>query len=401
MKPRIFINMHYMEIGGAERALLGLLEAIDTERVDVDLFINQHTGAFMKLIPEKINLLPEIPAYSAIERPMRDIVREGHWLIAWRRWRARRRYRRYLRSLPPGEACRDGSAGHYWMSEVVRSLPSLRRLGTYDLAISFITPGYIVQQKVLARRKAEWIHTDYATVGMDVELTRPDWEANDRIVSISPDVTRSFLSLYPGLEDKIVEIENILSAERIRREADLLDVSAEMPAGPVRLLSVGRYCHAKNFESIPAILAGMVARGVDAVWYIIGYGDDSLLRRSIAEAGMEGRVVLLGRKDNPYPYIKACDIYIQPSRYEGKSVTVREAQILCRPVAITDYTTARSQVCDGKDGIVMPMDTDACAEALGTLAADSALRGRLSAYLSSHDYGNEAEINKLYALAGA
>lgn len=145
----------------------------------------------------------------------------------------------------------------------------------------------------------------------------------------------------------------------------------------------------------------MLARGVDVVWYIIGYGDDSLLRRSIAEAGMEGRVVLLGRKDNPYPYIKACDIYVQPSRYEGKSVTVREAQILCRPVAITDYATARSQVTDGTDGIVMPMDTDACAEALSTLAADSALRGRLSAYLSSHDYGNEAEINKLYALVGA
>ena len=58
MKPRIFINMHYMEIGGAERALLGLLNAIDTNKVDVDLFINQHTGEFMKLIPEKINLLP-------------------------------------------------------------------------------------------------------------------------------------------------------------------------------------------------------------------------------------------------------------------------------------------------------------------------------------------------------
>ena len=60
MKPRIFINMHYMEIGGAERALLGLLNAIDTNKVDVDLFINQHTGEFMKLIPKKINLLPEI-----------------------------------------------------------------------------------------------------------------------------------------------------------------------------------------------------------------------------------------------------------------------------------------------------------------------------------------------------
>ena len=47
MKPRIFINMHYMALGGAERALLGLLNALDPERVDVDLFLNQHTGEFM------------------------------------------------------------------------------------------------------------------------------------------------------------------------------------------------------------------------------------------------------------------------------------------------------------------------------------------------------------------
>ena len=54
-KPRVLINMHYMEIGGAERALLGLLDAIDTNKVSVDLFINQHTGEFMKYIPSKIN----------------------------------------------------------------------------------------------------------------------------------------------------------------------------------------------------------------------------------------------------------------------------------------------------------------------------------------------------------
>ena len=76
-KPRIFINMHYMELGGAERALLGLLNAFDTSRVDVDLFLNQHTGDFMPLIPNKINLLPERRGYNAIERPMTQILREG------------------------------------------------------------------------------------------------------------------------------------------------------------------------------------------------------------------------------------------------------------------------------------------------------------------------------------
>ena len=62
---------------------------------------------------------------------------------------------------------------------------------------------------------------------------------------------------------------------------------------------------------------------------------------------MEEHVLLLGKRTNPYPYIAACDIYAQPSRYEGKSVTVREAQMLCKPVAVTAYPTATSQVRDG------------------------------------------------------
>ena len=64
MKKRIFINIHYLEIGGAERALLGLLSVLDIERVDIDLFVNQHTGEFMPLIPKCVNLLPKIPEYT-------------------------------------------------------------------------------------------------------------------------------------------------------------------------------------------------------------------------------------------------------------------------------------------------------------------------------------------------
>ena len=51
MKKRIFINIHYLEIGGAERALLGLLSSLNPDTVDIDLFVNQHTGEFMPLIP--------------------------------------------------------------------------------------------------------------------------------------------------------------------------------------------------------------------------------------------------------------------------------------------------------------------------------------------------------------
>ena len=101
----------------------------------------------------------------------------------------------------------------------------------------------------------------------------------------------------------------------------------------MKLLSIGRFTHAKNYDNVPDIARRIVTDyGIDDLrWYIIGFGgDEQLIRRNIDRAGMQEHVVLLGKKSNPYPYIKACDLYVQPSRYEGKSVTVREAQIRAR-----------------------------------------------------------------------
>ena len=133
-------------------------------------------------------------------------------------------------------------------------------------------------------------------------------------------------------------------------------------------------------------------------WYIIGYGDDTLIRQKIKDAGMENHVVILGKRDNPYPYIKACDIYVQPSRYEGKSVTVREAQMLCKPVVVTNYPTASSQIKNGVDGIIVPMDNDGCAKGLDKVILDKDMQKRLTDYLKTHDYGNESEVEKIYQL---
>ena len=116
---------------------------------------------------------------------------------------------------------------------------------------------------------------------------------------------------------------------------------------------------------------------------------------------MQEYVRILGKQANPYPFIGACDVYVQPSRYEGKSITVREAQILGKPVVITNYPTAASQVTDGVDGVIVPMDVEACAERMAAFLTDTSRREQMADYLLQHDYGNEAEIEKIYQLAGA
>ena len=166
------------------------------------------------------------------------------------------------------------------------------------------------------------------------------------------------------------------------------------------MLSIGRFSPPKNLESIPFICRLLVEHyNKSIVWFIIGYGEgEELIRQSIQEAGMEKHVIILGKKSNPYPYIKACDFYVQPSRYEGKSVTVREAQILYKPVVVTNYPTAPSQIQNGIDGVIVPMDNDGCAEGIFRLMEDSSRQASIVQYLLAHDYGNENAVNALYSL---
>ena len=113
---------------------------------------------------------------------------------------------------------------------------------------------------------------------------------------------------------------------------------------------------------------------------------------------MQERVIILGKRDNPYPYMRACDLYVQPSRYEGKAVTVREAQLLGKPVVITDYATSGSQLEDGVDGVIVPMDNAGCAAGIAALLRDPARMQQLSENCAKRDYTNSAEVGKIYAL---
>ena len=397
MKPRIFINIHYLEIGGAETSLIGLLQALDPERVEVDLFLNDHRGEMMAYIPDWVHLLPSRKAYTMIERPIKEVIRAGYWHIAAARLWAKMRFWWYVRT----QKAVDGSAVFGYVGRYVTPLlPALKQLGEYDLAISFVTPHNIVRDKVRARKKICWIHTDYTCIDVNTALELPVWSGYDRIVSISDDVTCNFCQLFPSLADKIVKIEHVLSPDFIRQRADAEPRPTDMlplEEGYV-LLTIGRYCAAKKLEDIPMICRRLNDKGLAVKWYIIGYGgSDAYIRKAIAEYGMERNVILLGKRTNPYPYIKTCDWYVQPSRYEGKSVVVREAQILGKPVLITAYPTAASQVRNGVDGIIVPLEVEACAAGIADALTDQAQRQSITAYLASHDYGNEREVEKIYS----
>lgn len=135
------------------------------------------------------------------------------------------------------------------------------------------------------------------------------------------------------------------------------------------------------------------------VYYWI-WGEEQLIREKIKEENMEDIVIILGKKDNPYPYIKKCDIYIQPSRYEGKAVTVIEAQMLKKPVIITAFPSSVSQLEDGIDGVIVPMDDQGCAEGIVKVINNQKLREKIVKNCGMRNYSCSNEVEKLYKLMG-
>ena len=393
---KIIIVSQAMEIGGAEKALLGLLENIDKKKYQVDLFLMRHSGELLKYIPNNVRLLPEIEEYAKLGIPIKDSMKRSIPIFCGRVY-GRLRTAVYCRLHKKQKA--EGIEDLYSHKYTIGAMPEIS-ITEYDLAISFLAPHYAVEKKVRAKKKIGWIHTDYETLEIDHRSELQMWSRLDNIVSISEQVTASFLKSFPSLENKIVLIQNIIPVKYMESLVEDVDVEQEMPDdGSIKLLSVGRFCTAKNFDNVPEICKLLIQKGNRITWYLVGYGpDEDLIKRKITEFGMEQHVIILGKKQNPYPYFKRCDLYVQPSRFEGKCVSVIEAQMLHKPVVITDYATSGSQLEKGVDGVIVPMDNVECANGINDMIHDVALQKRIVDNTFKKDYANRSEVDILYNL---
>lgn len=397
MKNIIIIHSN-MEIGGAETSLLGLLKSIDYKHYKVDLLLLNPTGDLMNMIPKEVNILNSHKTYNNLMEPIMALVRKRVYGIALMRlWGKAIATIKYIQK---GKKCDLGYlTKQYSHKYCLKYLPSMER--EYDLGISFIDPHYILQEKVNAKVKLGWLHTDFEKINIADKVDFQMWNKCDYIISVSDACKDKFDKKYPQLTYKSKVIENILPLDFVIEQAKKIDVLEEIiqEDGIVNLCSIGRFSEQKNFDNIPNIARKIIDEGYKIRWYLIGYGsDEELIKDKIKEEKIQDNVILLGKKSNPYPYIKACDIYVQPSRYEGKAVTVREAQMLNKPVIITNFSTSNSQLNNGVDGLIVPLNNDECAEGIIGLIKDNKLREKLIENTMEFDYSNMSEIKKIYDL---
>lgn len=384
---KILISSFDLEIGGVERSLINMLNSFDYENYDVDLMLYSHTGELMNLIPNKVNLLKESEFYRTIRMPIASIFKNHKYRLGIGRLLARRK------------AKGNGIAQmQYMWKYCLPHLPKVEK--KYDVAISFLWPHYCVTEKVDADIKIGWIHTDYTKIDTDIDTDIKMWNKLDYIIAVSEECKKAFITKYPDVSVKIGVIENITSPKVIKQlGTEYIDDFGE-DKNIFKILSVGRYTEQKGFDNAIKALKILYDKGYKNIkWYIIGYGEDEILYKElIKKYNLEQNFILLGKKINPYPYMKKCDLYVQPSRYEGKAVTVGEARILGRPVLITNYPTAKSQLNNGFDGYITDMSVDGIVKGIEKLYNDNELRFRLEKNCMDTDYSNGHELKKLYEI---
>lgn len=390
MKMRILFVYDEMIVGGSTTSLISLLENLDYQNYDVDLLLYYNKGALIDKLPKEVNLLSEASIYSKKNTIIKFIKALLNGSL--------------IRALYYGLKIDKKLSLNNQAMAYARLANSRKIEEKYDVAIGFLEgwPNCQVAHKVNAGKKLIWIHPDFKESKMSPDVDKRTFEKVDHIVLVSNSNLEHFNQLCPAFMDKSVCINNIVSEKKINELSGMNIDCFVTDKSKVNLVTVSRI----DFKSKGLDRAVMVFNRLkksghsdNLHWYIIGGGQDfSSLKEMIQTHGLENDITLLGEKKNPFPYLRKMDAFFLPSRYEGEPMSVNESLILKVPVIVTDYASARVQVKDGKNGIVIENSEQGIYQILKDINTSCEIITKLNNYCLSNDYKSNNQISDLYKL---
>lgn len=398
---KILIVINTLGHAGAETALLTLLSRLPAREWEVSLYVLAGQGELARQLPGEVKLLNrtyrDCPVYG----------RRGKLCLAGRVLRAlfvRGTGIRLAPYLLRGLAgmMRKGRVQPDKLCWRVLSDGGQRISDRYDLAAAFLEGGsaYYVADHVRAAKKVAFLHVDYEQAGYTRELDRDCYLAYDKIFAVSGGVRDGFVKVYPECEGKTEIFHNILDVEAIRRKAEEGEGFADGFRGK-RILTVGRLTSQKALEISVEAMALLKKRGEHVRWYVLGEGDQRrFLEDRIRRLGLQEDFCLPGAVENPYPYMKQADLYVQASRFEGKSIAIQEAQILGKAILVSDCCGSREQVEDGVDGRICSLTAEGICEGVQGLLQDEEACRRLGQAAAQRKVADGTELEKLFELVG-
>lgn len=379
---KVLIVMPSLYNGGAERSLVNLLNELPKEKYEIDILLFKRHGMFLEQVPKEYTVLETTRDLKRMYGSLKD----SGMLLPWRV------FGNAISSLLTHNSReKRGLRWKYFYGPTIGTLDK-----EYDIALAYISGEilYYVDEKVKAKKKIVWIHNDYRSAGHPRKYDYDHLKNMDNIVSISESCVNILKEEFPEFANKTVLLENITSSVVLHNRAKGF-IPNEYNEHDFNILSIGRLHEQKGFDLAIKAASILKKNGISFKWFIIGAGElEAELASLIKKYEVEDVFFLIGARANPYPYILNANIFVQPSRYEGKSVVLDEAKILSTPIVATNYPTVYDQLVNEREGLIVNMDENSLADGIKRMIDDSALRDNIKNYLASHEYGNQQEILK-------
>lgn len=332
MKKKLIFLTEALWVGGIETALLHLLRALDEARYDITILTLRPENDLAHRLPNHCRLLTlsrEHPGYRFLrlhqltEPPTRPSRRHKllSWLVAGVKWLEHSLYIRFLRQELAGER--------------------------FDTAIIYSDAAAFAVNAVQAEKYLLFYHHGamrraYRDAGA--------WKKCAKIIAVSQHQAAALAAFRPWFAEKITAIPNLTDGAAVKQAASAF--SAGFDPEVFHIVTCARLHRDKGIDrAVEAAARLKIPQNWH--WWILGGGpEEGTLRKQIRELGLEDRMTLLGMQENPYPYMAACDLYLQPSRVEGCPMSIMEALTLGKPVLSTDNPGARERLGDETYGLL-------------------------------------------------
>lgn len=394
MKKRLLFVIESLNLGGAEKSLVTLLNRLDYEKYEVDLQLFTRGGKFEELLPEEVNILPQLPYFGYCCIAYNDIFRKlkaPFLLYSQVSYSIKLRLKKYNnieKSVNLWKTCRR-------FFEISNK--------QYDVAIAYAqgTPTFYVNEKVNAIKKIAYINISYFPKEKYKTYIENQLGQFDFINCVSDSVYNQCISYFKLETNKYVIIEDLIDTEFNVKMANLtkLGTDVELQNDELFLLSVGRLVNQKGFDMAVEACKILINRELKFKWFVIGEGNQrQLLEDKIRKNKLEDIFILLGAKSNPYPYFKACDIYIQPSRFEGFGITIAEAKMFNKPIVATNFDAVRLQITNNINGLIVDLTPESIAYGIQKMINDNGYRNNIIENLKQEDVNNYEELDKFYEI---
>ncbi|MGL5244947.1 MAG: glycosyltransferase [Sarcina sp.] len=388
MKRKILFLIDSLHSGGAEKSLVSLLNLLDYTQYDVDLMLISKSGLYLSLVPEEVNIV-EPPRFFTVGKHVKSI-RDLKYMLT------KMKYSAYLRVPLKKNKLHRAQTNWKFISGAIEPVEK-----EYDVAIAYSQglPTYMVSSRVKAKKKYCWVNTNYKEAGYSKEFDVKFYEEFTGINLVSDEAKDIFLTVYPQFKEKTSIVYDIIPQQLIKKMAE---EKVELPDENFQgtsILTIGRLVHIKGYDMAIEAAKKLKDEGYKFRWYVIGEGTlkDELLK-NIEENNLQEEFKLLGTFTNPYPYVKNCDIYCQPSRFEGFGMAIAEAKILGKPVIATNFETVTNQINHGVNGLVVKMNGTDIYRGIKYLVEDDFFYKNIQDNLIKENVGTESEIHKVNQL---